>query len=309
MIELRRILCPVDFSPATAHALRPAISLATEYGAELFLVHILDYPYPHLDALSPAYDITPYYQQMEEEAGQRLDQLVEEETGEFLAAHAVVRRGAPFLEIISMAKEKNIDLIVMPTRGRRGVDRLLFGSVAEKVVRLASCPVLTLSPGGEESAPFAPARVLHPTDFSGYSDHALPYAESFARRYSAELLMVHVVTVWDYDPSNPEWRFPPLPQEQQAAAEEAARQALEGHGASTMSDGLKVERRIVKGFDPPVQIVRTAEEAEADLIVMATHGRTGLKHVLLGSTTEKVIRLARCPVLTVKNPEHEFVLP
>lgn len=309
MIELRRILCPIDFSDATPHALRPAVSLATEYGAELHLVHVLDFPHPHLDALGPAYDIMPYYKEMELEAGRRLGELVEEDVDGYASVKTSVRRGAPFLEIITMTKDDEFDLIVMPTRGRSGVDRLLFGSVAEKVVRMASCPVLTVSPKDGEPQPFAPQRILHPTDFSDYSDHALPYAAGLAQRYSSELLMIHVVTMWDYDPANPEWRFPPLPEEHSAAAEEAARSALDEHGKPTVPDEVSVERRLVRGFDPPVEIVQAAEESDVDLIVIATHGRTGFRHALLGSTAEKIVRFAHCPVLTVKHPEHEFVSP
>lgn len=309
MIELRRILCPIDFSEATPHAVRPAISLATEYGAELHLVHILDYPHPHLDALGPSYDVMPYYKEMEDEAARRLDELVDEEARKFADTRVSVRRGAPFLEILNMASDDKVDLIVMPTRGRTGVDRFLFGSVAEKIVRMAACPVLTIAP--REGAPraFTPKRILHPTDFSDYSDCALPYAVSFADKYNAELIMMHVVTIWDYDPANPEWRFPPLPEEHKEAAEVAAQKALDIHGGPGVPTALQVERRLVRGFDPSVEIVQTSEDSDVDLIVMATHGRTGLKHALLGSTAEKVTRFADCPVLTIKHPEHDSLAP
>lgn len=308
MIDLRRILCPVDFSEATPHGVRPAISLATEYGAELYLLHVLDFPHPHLDALGPSFDVMPYYEEMEAEAGRRLAELVDAEARQFADLNSTVRRGTPFLEIIDFAKDEEIDLVVIPTRGRTGVDRFLFGSVAEKVLRMAPCPVLTIPPKEGEPASFTVDKILHPTDFSDYSDHALPYAASFAERYSAELLMVHVVTVWDYDPANPDWRFPPLEPDHQKAVEESAQQSLEEHGGKIESD-IRVEQRLVKGFDPPMEICRVADEENVDLITMATHGRTGLRHALLGSTAEKVVRYAECPVLTVKHPEHEFVAP
>jgi nucleotide-binding universal stress UspA family protein len=309
MIELRRILCPVDFSEATAQAVRPAISLATEYGAELYLLHVLDFPHPHLDALGPSYDVVPYYKEMEDEAARRLDELVDEEARVYADTHVVVRRGVPFMEILKMSQDNEIDLIVMPTRGRSGVDRFLFGSVAEKIVRMAACPVLTIAPSESAPKPFTPKRILYPTDFSDYSDCALPYAVSFADRYNADLIMLHVVTLWDYDPANPEWRFPPLPEQHKAAAEEAAKKALEIHGGPGVPDQIKVDRRLVRGFDPSVEIVQTSEDSEVDLIVMATHGRTGLKHALLGSTAEKVTRYAECPVLTIKHPEHQTFVP
>lgn len=308
MIDLRRILCPVDFSDATPHGVRPAVSLATEYGAELYLLHVLDFPHPHLDALGPSFDVMPYYEEMEVEAGRRLAELVDEEARQFADLNATVRRGTPFMEIIDFAKDEDIDLIVIPTQGRTGVDRFLFGSVTEKVLRMAPCPVLTIPPREGEPEAFTIDKVLHPTDFSDYSDHALPYAVSFAKRYDAGLLMVHVVTVWDYDPANPEWRFPPLEPEHQRLVEENAQQTLEEHGGKIESD-VHVEERLVKGFDPPMEICRVAEEEDVDVIVMATHGRTGLRHALLGSTAEKVARHSERPVFTVKHPEHEFVVP
>lgn len=309
MIALRRILCPIDFSKMTRHALRPAISLATEYGADLFLLHVLDFPYRNLDAVAPGYDIMAYYKEMQKNAERHLDELVEADAREFAPTHTVVRRGPPFLEIINLAKEENIDLIVMPTRGRIGMSRFLLGSVAEQVVRMSACPVLTISPREKIPEGFSLGRVLHPTDFSDYSDCALPYALSFAERYDAELLLLHVVTLFDSDPANPEWRFPSLPPENLKAGEEEARKSLEKCGGDSVPETLEVRRRLVRGFDPSREIANVADEEKVDLIVMATHGRTGLQHVLLGSTAEKLVRYSACPVLTVKHPEHEFVLP
>jgi len=297
---IKRILCPVDFSEATPFALTPAVSLATEFGAELVLAHILDYPYPHVGPVVQGFDIEDYYGAMEEKAEEQLEGLADEEVRKFAPVRVVVRRGSAFREIVRLAQEETPDIVVLPTHARTGIDHMLWGSVAEKVVRLAPCPVMTCSPRQGEPSSFGGKRVLFATDFSSGSEHALETATSFARHYGAELLMVHVVTVWDYDPANPEWRFPPLPAEHVSEIESHGRDRLEESEQSVAGEGLQVRTLLVRGFDPGLEIVRTAEEEGADLIVMATHGRTGVSHLVIGSTAEKVVRYAACPVITVK---------
>lgn len=300
MIEFAKILCPVDFSEATPFGLRPAVSLANEYGAELTLLHVLNYPYPYVDALGPSFDVQAYYDEMESEAIRRLEDLVDEDDRRFATIRPEVHRGTPHVEVVGFAEEEEVDLVVLPTHGRTGIDRFLFGSVAEKVVRLAPCPVLTVSPREEAPEPFAVDRVVVPTDFSDYSEQALPYGMELAGRYDAELLMIHVVTLWDYDPGNPEWRFPTMPEEHREAVESAAERQLTGQADRVKGDDVEVKTRLVRGFDPAVEINEVADEVDDSLIVMATHGRTGLQHALLGSTAEKVVRYARSPVLAVK---------
>ncbi len=297
---IRRILCPVDFSEATRFALTPALSMATEFGAELVLLHVLDYPYPHVGPVVQGFDIEDYYVAMEQKAVEQLESLVDEEAREYASARPLVRRGSAFREIVRLAEEEKPDLIVLPTHARTGLDHVLWGSVAEKIVRLAPCPVMTVSPRQEEPRPFGGERVLLATDFSKGSETALQSAVSFARHYDAELLMAHVVTVWDYDPANPDWRFPPLPSEHLSAIEARGREQLGEAGEDLIADDLNVRTILVRGFDPGMEIVRTADEEAADLIVMSTHGRTGVSHLVIGSTAEKVTRYATCPVLTVK---------
>jgi len=297
---IKRILCPVDFSEAAQFALTPAVSLATEFGAELVLLHVLDYPYPNVGPVVQGFDIEDYYGAMEEKAVEQLESLVGEDVKKFASVRALVRRGSAFREIVRLAEEEMPDLIVLPTHARTGLDRVLWGSVAEKVVRMAPCPVMTVSPRQDEPQAFGGKRVLFATDFSKGSERALESAVSFAKHYGAELLMAHVVTVWDYDPANPDWRFPPLPSEHIGEIEAQGQERLDETGARAAGDDIEVRTLLVRGFDPGMEIVRTAEEEAADLIVMSTHGRTGVSHLVIGSTAEKVVRYAGCPVLTVK---------
>jgi nucleotide-binding universal stress UspA family protein len=293
----------VDFSPATPHAVVPAASLATEYGGDLHLVHVLNFPYPHLESVAPSFDLQRYYLEMEEEAEKRLSGLVDEDSRKYANTFEHVLRGVPYEEIVRFAEDRDVDMIVMPTHGRTGIDRLLYGSVAEKVVRMADCPVLTVSPFDGAPKAFSPDRIVFTTDFSDASDSAFGYALSLADKYEASLLMVHVVTLWDNDPANPDWRFPAIPPEHVDAVMSAAREQLDDREHRMGDDGVEIEARLVRGFDPAHEIVRIVEAEDADLVVMSTHGRTGLAHALLGSTAEKVVRYLDQPVLTIRYRE------
>ena len=150
-------------------------------------------------------------------------------------------------------------------------------------------------------------RILVPTDFSKHSENALKYAVAFAEKFGAELHLLHVVQDLALFIPDAVAVAPPLaPPVAQFAA--AARTALERVVQEHQLDRFSVHPEVREGT-PFYEIVRFAGERTIDLIVMGTHGHTGLVHVLLGSTAEKVVRKAPCPVLTVRHPEHEFVHP
>jgi len=163
-------------------------------------------------------------------------------------------------------------------------------------------------------------KILCPVDFSKTSEQALRYAVALAENFDAELVLLHVdelpaLAIGDYyglSSAEFELAAPQLPpaaaaalgskaNDDQDALEAMAGQLQEGHKCR-----IRTCRRRGMAF---LEIIYSAREEAVDLIVMGTHGRTGLSHVLMGSTAEKVVRTAPCPVLTVKHPEHEFVMP
>jgi nucleotide-binding universal stress UspA family protein len=150
-------------------------------------------------------------------------------------------------------------------------------------------------------------RILVPTDFSKHSENALTYAAAFAEKFGAELYLLHVVQDLALFIPDAITVAPPIapPVEQFLAAAKAALDRAVKDGTLA---GLKVHPEVREGT-PFYEIVRFAQETNIDLIVLGTHGHSGLAHVLLGSTAEKVVRKAPCPVLTVRHPEHEFVHP
>jgi nucleotide-binding universal stress UspA family protein len=150
-------------------------------------------------------------------------------------------------------------------------------------------------------------RILVPTDFSKHSENALAYAAAFAEKFDADLYLLHVVQDLALFVPEAITNAPPLtpPLEQlTVAVREAMDRLIEGHQLR----GFTVHAEVREG-SPFYEIIRFAREQDVDLIIMGTHGRAGLVHVLLGSVAEKVVRKAPCPVLTVRHPEHEFVHP
>lgn len=150
-------------------------------------------------------------------------------------------------------------------------------------------------------------RILAPTDFSKHSDNALRYACAFAEQFGAEVHLLYVAQ--DMVAMLPEpGLFVPPSGDYLAELEQSAREQLQTRPDPQIAGKLTVIREVRQGA-PFVEIVRYAKENDVDLIIMGTHGRSGLAHVLLGSVAEKVVRKAPCPVLTVRPSDHQFQMP
>lgn len=149
-------------------------------------------------------------------------------------------------------------------------------------------------------------RILCPTDFSEPSEHAIKYAISFAQQYGAVLYLLHVI-----EPLTPVPGIdlgPALVYEERPDLLNRVQELLDEIVPADLKPKIEIKQFIRRGT-PFLEIIRVAREEQIDLIVIATHGRTGLSHMLLGSTTERVVRKAPCPVLSIRHPEHEFAMP
>lgn len=147
-------------------------------------------------------------------------------------------------------------------------------------------------------------KILYPTDLSEYALHALPYATELASTYGARLYLLYVVD--NYLIGAPGAGFAGQPDDLLHRVKESGTSNLKH--LTQQIENIAVESEVLIGT-PHVEIVRFAREQDIDLIVLATHGRKGIAHALIGSVAEKVVQMSPCPVLTVKHPEHEFVLP
>ena len=284
MLALRRLLFPTDGSPCAEAAFAHALGLARRHRAALHVLHVRLPGHDH-DTFDAGLGPQPALYARARALGGGGVPLLPAETCASL----------PLLGILEHAQEHEVDLIVMGTHGRMGLDRFLFGSVAEDVVRLAGCPVLTVRPDAERT-PLDIGRVLAPVDFSPSSWLAVAYAKQLAEHYGAGLDLLHVVeTLPSYGLVDIPPAFPPPSCEVEAETCTALLDLAREAGGPE----VEAEAHVVAGH-PTIGVLEAAHALEPDLIVLPTHGRSGLKRVVLGSVAEQLIRRAPCPVLVVR---------
>lgn len=292
MLRIEKILCPVDFSEYSAKAYDYAQSLAQHYGATLLLQHVIQpltstYPYYAFpDAINEV------FWSLETRADEKLSEFVSVRHMDGFTTERFVTKGAATDCVLAFADSQGVDLIVMGTHGRHGFDRLTMGSVTEKVLRKAHCPVLVVrKPAhdfvtpGDRLEPVRLKRILYCTDFSDYSSRALTYALSLAMEYNAELTLLHVLE-----------DVPPTDDLEKGI--ELTRRRLENLVPPEAGDWCKV-RPAVRIGKPYQQILQIAMETGTDLMVMGVRGRNAVDLALFGSTTHRVIQLGSSPVLAV----------
>jgi nucleotide-binding universal stress UspA family protein len=307
-LKIRNILVPIDFSEPSLEAVEAALPLVKEFGAELHLIHVFEPDYP-LASMAAIPLIVPELQ-VGRRVRRHLKDVAKKHSVALRRGNVHATKGRPFAEICRLARDREIDLIVMATRGNTGLKHLALGSTAERVIRYAPCPVLIVRPvsrkrkqkrNGEFGlSKISFHKILVPTDFSDCSQKGLDYAKSLAKRFGSKLTLINSVAL-NYYVTNDEYArydFPLLMQQASRAAREEMRELI----AKTDWEGIKVKRSLQIGHAGQ-QICARADAEAADVIVTSTHGRTGLKHALLGSTAEYVVRHAPCPVLVV--PSHE----
>jgi nucleotide-binding universal stress UspA family protein len=143
-MEIKKILFATDFSEGSSHALPYAVDMARQYGAKLYIIHVIFDVAKTAGWYVPHVSIDEIYQDMEKSAKAELEKIIRDEMQGLKDAEDIVLKGIPHEEITKFAGENKVDLIVLGTHGRRGIDRVLFGSTAEQVVRNAPCPVLSV---------------------------------------------------------------------------------------------------------------------------------------------------------------------
>jgi nucleotide-binding universal stress UspA family protein len=302
MLKLDRILYATDFSPCSLQALPHALALARSFGSAVDCLHVLIPQQVRLGEsdVGPA-DPGEVRRRLVAWAEGELDRLIAGSGEPAVRLRKVVREDAyAGPAILDYVARERADLVVLGTHGRRGPGRLILGSVAEEVVRRAPCPVLTVREREEARPAVRIERILVPVDFSDPARAALGYARDLAARLSARLHLLHVVEQvvlpGFYIPGAP-GVFPQNLEALQGSAEAELRREAEAMGEPR----VPFEVRVVTAT-PSYGIVEQAESLASDLIVMATRGLTGVERLLLGSTAERVVRLAPCPVLTVGAP-------
>jgi nucleotide-binding universal stress UspA family protein len=304
MIEITRVLCPVDFSEGSRRALRYAAATARWYGAQLTVLHVIPF--------GPPVDIIPV---LALESSQRIwlpdedrrqltegaDRFVRDAVGAGLHFDLAVHDAAQVHhEIAAQAEALHADLLVLGSHGRSGAERLFLGSVTEKVLRTVRAPVMIVPAHADAAVPPGDVgfdSILCAVDFSHGSVTALTYAMSFAQEADARLTVVNVIDLH----GGPDEDEPDVPLEvaQARAAERAARLArLRALVPDSVRTYCRVET-IVEDGKPYVEILRLARQRQSDLVVMGAASHGALGHLLFGSNTHHVVRTAVCPVLAV----------
>jgi nucleotide-binding universal stress UspA family protein len=298
MIAIRNVLCPTDFSEFSQRALAHAVTLARWYEARLTVLHVLPLV-PTAVGFPPLVSPITWEPVSRERLLEEVKQFAAPAAAAGVAADAAVVEGPAVRMILERAREIRADLVVMGTHGRGGFEKWVLGSVTEKVLRQAPCPVLTVSRPAEgrhwQEAPLF-RTVVCGIDFSEASRAALEYALSLAQQAKSRLRVLHVLD-WDPREEVREHRHFNVP-EYRRYLEEDARRLLQEAVPASARDWCEVRETVSFG-KPWRRIVDTAAEDGAELIVLGVHGGA-LDRLLFGSTTHHVVREAPCPVLVVR---------
>jgi len=270
-----RILVPTDGSPSAEAAARYGLVIAEAFGASIHVISVTG-DTERSERLADA---------QARDAVSKLEELIEQESDR--SCQSVIEHGRPHEAILSYSSENGIDLIVMGTHGRRGLSRVLLGSVTERVIRLSNDPVLAVPPHaiGREREGYD--RVLIPTDGSPGAAAAVEHGISIAERLGASVRVLYVI--------EGERGLPPIGD----PLRDEAIEVLEAVAKGTSDRDVSLTTHMQPGT--PHEVINNFVSAHGiDLVAMGTHGRSGVRRHLLGSVTERVLRTSDAPVLTVR---------
>ena len=297
-VDIKTIVCTTDFSDFSNRAVPFGVALAREFGAKLYLCHVIDlssvamYGEGFSDPLMLESKITDY-------AHKHLQDLIGDTD---IVWESLTSVGHTADEIALIAKEKGADLVVSATHGRSGLKRLILGSVTERLMRTLPCPMyIVRSLEKEVSVPVTAEiklkKILVGCDFSADSDLAVQYGLSLAQEFQTELYLAHVLEPTVYKDM--------LTQSSGAAdsgregLREKLTQKLNGMVPDDAKQWCAPEMLLLAGH-PSDELTKYAVVNEVDLIVLGVRGHSVMETLLVGSTTDRVVRQAPCPVLSVR---------
>lgn len=289
----RHMLCAIDFSPISIEALRYAILVAKRSGAQLHLAHV--WQLPVVSSADGAVVVgLEMSDRIESDLTRQLADLAARHGGEHLAIETHLAMGEPAATTVTLATRLQCDVIVIGTHGRSGLPRVILGSVAERVVRMAHGRVIVVPPPAEDRPSFAErpvSRIVCPIDFSEGSELALRDAVELAETWGAKVTVVHGYSLSAYSS---------LGSALAHGVERELRVDLENAVRRYASRGVAMDIMLRHGVVYE-EIVAAAVEVSADLVVIGTAGRTGIARFMLGSVAERVVRSSPIPVMVVRS--------
>jgi nucleotide-binding universal stress UspA family protein len=297
MTDFKHILCPIDFSDASKHALQHSVAVASWFKARVTGLHVTRQEFvfepPILFAERGGLKALPADR---DQLFVRLNDFMQPAVGARVPWNARIEEGVPGERVLDCARSLPADLIVMGTHGRSGFEHLVLGSVTEKVLRNAGCPVMTVPPRAATASRLPFKRLLCAVDFSDASIEGLHVALSLAEEADADLTVMNVIDSPDDETFLVE-AFESADMQKQLEAQAAGR--LDALVPDEAAVWCRPSTKVVVGA-PHREIVTVANDLMADLIVVGVHGRNVVDLALFGSTTNQVVRRASCPVLTIR---------
>jgi nucleotide-binding universal stress UspA family protein len=294
-MTVQHILVPLDFSEFSNKALDFALAIAEKFHSQITLFHAVVLFQDDVDEEQRLQEYEEWIKRRERNIHHQMNNSQQKAESRGLKVDSIIKRGVNAADVIvEYLQDHPCDLVIMGTHGRTGLKHLLLGSVAEKVVRLSPIPVMTIHRSLQK---FQVSKILTPIDFSIYSKNAADDAIALASHLGSSLEFIHVIE-HDIHPSFYAAGIESIFQIDTGLKNRVITN-LKEFLADQLNPNIKAEY-VVREGKAHKEIVDYAKEAQTDLIVIATHGLTGLDYILLGSTAEKVVRSANCPVLTVK---------
>ena len=297
-VAFNRILCATDLSDFSNNAVYHAIAVAREFEAKLYLCHVVNLPPIVLPGGEPVYS-EDIEDSLTDHAYTHLEHLMARQP---VSWEPLIIKGPVAESIATFAHEKKIDLAVAATHGRTGLKRLFLGSVTERLMRTIACPLLIVtspehSAAEISAAPLAFKRIMVGCDFSSDADFAINYGLSLAQEFQSEIHLIHVL-----EPAavSGVWIPEAFSQEVNVNLRDRVIDRLNEHVSDDVHNWCRVKAFCLTGI-PFIELANHALANEIDLVVMGIRGHGLVESLLVGSTTERVIRQVTCPVLSV-NP-------
>lgn len=293
--KFKTILVPFDFSEYSLKAVELALHFGERFGSKLTLMHVITLFQNDNAKVSQVQGMKELVKKQEKQIYQDMLEHLGSFNSRGVKIDTSIKRGfSPAESILESISEDMYDLVVMSTHGRTGLQHLLVGSTTEKVVRHSSIPVLTAHQFVEN---YDFKNILVPVDFSEYSKRAVDYAVPLANRYDADLIFLNVI----------EHELYPIANETNMDVILEVDPDIQTRSTGNLKEFVGIEEDYasyaITNGRAHRQIVDYSKEMDIDLILMATRGLSGLEHMLIGSTTERVVRNSACPVLTIPSPK------
>ncbi|WP_433629330.1 universal stress protein [Halomicrococcus sp. NG-SE-24] len=291
-----QILFPTDGGDGATVAFDHVLDIATAHDATAHIVNVAD-----TTQMSTTRIQGKVVDTLEQEGEQIVHETADRAKQRGVTTVTEVVQGEPYRTIIDYADLHNVDLIVMPTHGRQGLERFLLGSTTERVVRRANVPVLTIRPDDDSTIEYPYQNVLVPTDGSDCANQALAMGVDVAKADGAAFHLLSVIAIASLG-------VDVRSDLQMSALEEQADELIEDARAFAETAGVEsISRSVEHGPSIHRAILSYIDEHDVDLVVVGTHGRTGFDRYVLGSVTEYLIRTSPIPVLTVREPDSSHV--